>query len=209
MIIPVDPHLYATYLVSAAVMALTPGPANVFAVATGVERGKLAALRAVAGMNLATLMWFCAAAAGLAAMIVTFPPVFRIAAIGGGLYVAWLGVRALIAAWKGDAAPAHATRKPSASPFRDGFLVQISNPKLVIFFSAVLPPFIDPQRPIAAQMVMFAIASISLDSIAESAYGLFGATLSARMQEPRFRRGFSILVGCLLLSVAGLILSRL
>jgi len=86
--------------------------------------------------------------------------------------------------------------------------VQIANPKALLFFTAVLPPFIDTGRPIAPQLLLFAAATIGFDVLAMSAYGLGGAALSTRMNAPTFRRGFSLLVGILLIAAAALILAR-
>ena len=97
--LPVDPHLYLVFLGVMAVMAVTPGPANLFSIATGMERGKAAVLIAVAGMNVATLVWFGAAALGLGALVTAFPQVFRLIAIAGALYVAWLGVTSIRSAF--------------------------------------------------------------------------------------------------------------
>jgi threonine/homoserine/homoserine lactone efflux protein len=212
VILPVDPQRYAAFLAAMAVMAITPGPANVFSVATGMQRGKAAALLGVLGMNTATLVWFGASALGLGALIAAFPEVFRWVAIAGGLYVAWLGLNSLWGAWKdkgGKAIGPGATGVYSKrSAFRDGFAVQIANPKAILFFAAVLPPFLDVERPVAPQLLMFAAATIGLDLIAMSAYGLSGAALARRMTEPRFRRGFGVFVGLLLLTAAFLILTR-
>lgn len=208
--LPVDPHLYVAYLGAMAVMAFTPGPANVFAIATGMQRGKGAALLAVAGMNLATLTWFGAAALGLGAMVKAFPAVFKVIAVGGAIYVAWLGLKSLWKALKpeaGNLAAAHLDRK--RSPVFDGFLVQIANPKAILFFTAVLPPFLDLARPIGAQLVLFGAGTIGFDIIAMCCYGLGGAAIARMMVKPAFRRGFDIAVGVLLLLAAGLIASRL
>lgn len=210
MILPVDPSRYAAFLAAMSVMAVTPGPANVFSVATGMQRGKAAALLGVLGMNCATLVWFVAAALGLGALIAAFPEVFRWVAIAGGLYVAWLGAKAIWKAWKGDLQPIAIgrARATGRGAFVDGFMVQIANPKAVLFFTAVLPPFLDVGRPAAPQLVMFAAATIGLDLIAMSAYGLSGAALARRMTEPRFRRAFELFVGVLLLTASALILLR-
>jgi threonine/homoserine/homoserine lactone efflux protein len=208
MVLPVDPARYSAFLVAMAVMAVTPGPANIFAVATGVEKGKAAALIGVAGLNSATLVWFCGAALGLGALVVAFPEAFKVVAVLGGLYVAWLGLKSLWAAWKNEAGAAHATVKLGQSAFRDGFTVQIANPKVILFFTAVLPPFLDVNRPVAPQLVMFAAATIGMDVMSMSAYGLGGAALSERMSEPKFRRGFAVVVGVLLLTASILILTR-
>ena len=209
--LPVDPHLYLVFLGVMAVMAVTPGPANLFAIATGMERGKKAVLIAVAGMNLATLVWFGAAALGLAALVTAFPEVFRWIAIAGALYVAWLGVSSIRSAFRpatNDVSTEGRTqlRRPA---FVDGFLVQIANPKAVLFFTAVLPPFLDIDRPAAPQLALFAAAVIGMDVLTMSAYGLGGAVLARRMSEPRFRRGFGVFVGSLLLIAAVLIVLRL
>lgn len=81
--LPVDPHLYLTFLGVMAVMAVTPGPANLFSVANGVARGKAGAMLGVLGMNAATLVWFGAAALGLGALVVAFPETFRVISIAG------------------------------------------------------------------------------------------------------------------------------
>jgi len=91
----------------------------------------------------------------------------------------------------------------------DGFMVQIANPKAILFFTAVLPPFMDVTRPAAPQLALFAIATIGMDVLTMSAYGLGGAALARRMSEPRFRKGFALLTGILLLAAAVLIVSRL
>lgn len=208
MVLPVDPARYATFLGVMAVMAVTPGPANLFAIATGAEKGKAAALVGVAGMNTATLVWFSAAALGLGTLILAFPRVFHLLAYAGAAYIAWLGVKALLGAFKKDGEPGNAAFKQGKSAFLDGFTVQIANPKAILFFTAVLPPFLDPQRPLPAQLALFATATISLDVIAMASYGLGGAALAAQMNKPRFRQGFSVMVGILLLTAAVLMATR-
>lgn len=211
MRLPVDPQLYVAFCGVMAVLAVTPGPANLFSIATGMERGRRAVLLAVAGMNVATLVWFGAAALGLGALVTAFPEAFRWIAVAGAVYVGWLGVSSIRSALR-PAKPSDAearavqTRRPA---FVDGFLVQLANPKAVLFFTAVLPPFLDVERPAAPQLALFAAAVILMDVITMTTYGFGGAALAQRMDEPRFRRWFGIIVGLLLLTAAVLIVSRL
>lgn len=207
--LPVDPHLYGAFLGVMAVMAATPGPANIFSIANGVQRGPAGALAGVVGMNAATLVWFGAAALGLGTLVVAFPAAFRLISIGGAFYVAWLGVNALRGAFQTAADPHRPSIRMGRSALVDGFMVQIANPKAILFFTAVLPPFLDVSRPAAPQLALFALATIGMDAISMSAYGLGGAALARRMTEPRFRRGFALLTGLLLLAAAALIVSRL
>jgi threonine/homoserine/homoserine lactone efflux protein len=209
MILPVDPARYSAFLAAMFVMAITPGPANLFAIATGMQKGKGAALLGVVGMNIASLVWFCASALGLGALIVTFPKAFHVLALAGAAYLVWLGIKSILSGLKPGADPGEQRQfRMGRSAFRDGFAVQIANPKVLLFFTAVLPPFIDVQRPLAPQLAMFAAATIGMDLISMSAYGLGGAALSSRMNEPGFRRGFAVMVGILLITAAALIVSR-
>jgi len=208
MSLPVDPARYAAFLSVMAVMAITPGPANLFAIATGMQKGKVAALVCVAGMNSGTLTWFAAAALGLGALIVAFPEVFHLMTFAGAGYVVWLGVKTILSGAKNESGPPVITIRPGRSAFIDGFTVQVSNPKAVLFFTAVLPPFIDISKPLPAQLAMFAAATIGMGVLAMSAYGVGGAALSERMSEPRFRRVFSWFVGALLITAAVLIVTR-
>ena len=77
------------------------------------------------------------------------------------------------------------------------------------WLTAVLPPFMDAARPAAPQLALFAVATIGMDVLTMSAYGLGGAALARRMGQPRFRKGFALLTGVLLLAAAVLIVSRL
>lgn len=206
--LPVDPARYGAFLVAMFVMAITPGPANLFAIATGMERGKRAALLGVLGMNAATLVWFGCSALGLGALILTFPKAFHGLALAGAAYLVWLGLKSLWTGIKNVESHASASVRAGRSAFFDGFMVQIANPKILLFFSAVLPPFLDVDRPLVPQLIMFACATIGMDLISMSAYGVGGAALSNRMNEPGFRRGFAILVGVLLITAAALIVSR-
>ena len=206
--LPVDPARYGAFLVAMFVMAITPGPANLFAIATGMERGKGAALISVVGMNVATLVWFSGSALGLGALVLAFPKAFHLLALAGAAYLVWLGLKSLWAGIRNIESHASATVRKGRSAFFDGFMVQIANPKILLFFSAVLPPFLDVDRPLVPQLIMFAAATIGMDLISMSSYGIGGAALSTRMNEPGFRRGFSILVGILLITAAVLIVSR-
>lgn len=215
MPLPVDPKLYLLFLGTMAVLALTPGPAVLYAIAQGVERGWRAVLAGVAGINTAMVVWFTGAALGLSAVFAAHPGVFRWLTLAGAVYVAWLGVSAIRDALKArpetpSADSSHDRPRPlGRSAFAGGFAVQIANPKVLLFFTAVLPPFIDPERAVAPQLVLFALGTLTLDVAFMTAYGLGGAALTSRMQRPGFRRGFGLFVGALLLIVAALILGRL
>lgn len=207
--LPVDPALYALYFTVMTVFAVSPGPANLFAIATGMRAGPRAALLSVAGMNVATLFWLSAAAFGLGALALAYPSYFRLLAVAGGIYVIFLGVKSLWAARKGGALALEGVRASSAdAAFRDGFAVQLLNPKAVVFFTAVLPPFVDPARPALMQFAILGATTIVLDVIAMSLYGVAGGALAHSLRNPKRQRAFAIAVGLLLCAAGALILTR-
>jgi hypothetical protein len=209
MILPVDPARYLTFLGSMAILAATPGPANLFAVANGMSRGRKAVLVGVVGMNTATLIWYVAAALGLGALALAFPRAVKALIVLGAAYLLWLAYGALKSGFARDGGMGHAAIRPNRSAYWDAFMVQMTNPKILLFFGAVLPPFLDFNRPLPAQFVAFAVATVALDVAAVTAYGFGGAALTSRMADARFRRGFSVAVAVVLTAAAGLIVSRL
>lgn len=206
---PVDPARYAAFLAAMAILAATPGPSNLFAIANGMSRGKRAVLVGVAGMNTATLIWYVAAALGLGALALAFPQAVKALIVVGALYLVWLAVKAVRGGFATEGESGHADIRLGRSPFWDSFLVHIANPKILLFFGAVLPPFLDFKKPLLAQFLLFAATTVALDVTATTAYGLGGATLSRRMTESRFRKGFALATAAVLLAAAGLIVSRL
>ena len=207
--LPVDPRLFAGFVSIMMVMAITPGPANIFAVATGVSKGRAAAMAGIVGMNVATLVWFGAAALGLGALVLAYPAAVQTIAIAGALYLAWLGIQSIRGSFSTAQDPDTTPVSTRRNALLDGFLVQIANPKAILFFTVVLPPFLDVNRPIVPQLMMFAAATIGMDMVSMTAYGLGGAALTRQMARPRFRRAFRIGVGLLLLTAALLIVMRL
>lgn len=192
-----------------AALAATPGPAILFAVSAGISRGRQGALFATAGMISAAIVWFIASAFGLMVIAAAVPWIFRAAGWIGVAYIAWLGLSAILGACRPEAPAPRSMREPGRSVFVDGFIVQATNPKALLFFTAILPPFVDMTRPIGSQLAAFAVGMMSIDSFFMISYGMLGAAFAYKMREARFRRIFGLLVGATLMLVAGLMLRRL
>ncbi len=212
MTLPVDPAKYYAFLVAMFFMALAPGPANLFFVRTGLSGKASRVFAGVIGANSGSLVWFVASALGLQVLMTAFPFAFRIIAILGGLYLGWLGFKTFRAALSRDAETLDA-RLTQAEPertawqsMREGFMVQILNPKALLFFSAVLPPFVDIHRPMPAQMAMFAATTIGMDIVSMSSYGLLAVRLATLLREPKNRQRFDLGAGTILMLIACVIL---
>jgi threonine/homoserine/homoserine lactone efflux protein len=205
MQLPIDPSRYAAFLGMMAAMAISPGPSCFFCIATGMKKGHRAALLGVLGLNVGSLLWFSLAALGLDATLTAFPKLFHTLTHIGAVYLFWLSFNAFNEAFSKKLSPLPMNRKFGRSAFTDGLMVQITNPKALLFFTALLPPFIDAAKPALPQLLLIAAGFFVIDTIIMTIYGLGGATLRSHAENTRFRRGLAFIIGLLLLTAAVLI----
>lgn len=147
---PLDPHLLQLYLVAATVLVLAPGPDSLLVLSRGLMEGRRAGWIATAGITLGNVVQALLAAAGVSAVIATSPALFDVLRYAGGAYLAWIGGRALWAAVQaqraGDVAPAAVPPAPARAVFVNALLTNMLNPKVILFYLAFVPQFVDPGR---------------------------------------------------------------
>lgn len=139
-----DPALTATYTVLAAALAFSPGPDTMFVLATGMRYQAKGAIASAFGIGAGALVHAFLAAVGVSAVIAASPAAFEAMKILGALYLAWLGVQALRACLKNsNAAKLGASIEATSLSrlFLRGFLTNILNPKVIVFYLALLPQF--------------------------------------------------------------------
>ena len=209
----IDPHTYWAFFVTMFFMAITPGPANLYAIRTGLGRRKGNVIAAVIGLNCASLIWFIACAFGLQVLLTAFPLLFQMVAVAGGLYLGWMAFKGFRSALdiNNENIGSSLTALPdpdktTGATFRDGFMVQLLNPKVTLFFTAVLPPFVDIHRAVPPQMVAFAATAIGMDTITMTGYGLAAVTLSHVLADPRKKQLFDLGVCLILMIIAAIII---
>lgn len=193
---------WAAYLVVETLLCLTPGPAVLFVVGQALWRGPSAAMRATMAVNAVNLLYFALSALGLAAVLAASHTAFLVMKWAGAAYLVFLGLKAIRESFRtsGDGQAA----VPAGRPFVDGAIVQLSNPKAVLFFVAILPQFIDPLRPAAPQMAILAATMVAVETIVLTGYSLAAGTLRARLQGRRMRAWLDRAGGFSLLGVAAM-----
>src|SRR5215207_3352219 len=123
-----DLTLWGLFVAASVVLLLTPGPAVLYIVARSVEQGRAAGLISVLGIHLGTIVHIAAAAVGLSALIVSSALAFGIVKYLGAAYLIWIGIRTFMAKDPEPETPL-APSAPLRSAFRDGFMVNLLNPK--------------------------------------------------------------------------------
>lgn len=146
-----DPGTIVAFLGAATLLALAPGPDNLFVLAQSAVHGARAGLLVTLGLCTGLLVHTSAVAFGIAAVFAASPAAFRLVKATGAAYLLWLAW----GSWRAgrDATP-EAPELPAARLYGRGILMNVSNPKVTLFFLALLPQFADPERgPVTAQLL--------------------------------------------------------
>ncbi|WP_085034873.1 LysE family translocator [Ensifer aridi] len=184
-----DLTLWGLFVVASLVLLLTPGPAVLFIVARSVQQGRTAGLVSVVGIHLGTIVHIAAAAVGLSALIVSSALAFAIVKYLGAAYLIWMGIRTLMAKDVNPDLPV-LPAEPLHRAFRDGFVVNVFNPKTAIFFLAFLPQFVDPMRgSVHWQILILGLTFMVLGMMSDAVFALVaGAVGDFLRRSRRFQR---------------------
>ncbi|MDJ1007862.1 MAG: LysE family translocator [Paracoccaceae bacterium] len=140
-----DPTLTAAYVLLATALAVAPGPDVLFVVANGMQHRVKGAIASALGIGAGSVLHALAAALGISAIVAASPTAFEILRYAGAAYLTYLGVQALRSWWNysSNLDPNQAVVEISAwNVFRRGLITNILNPKVVVFYLALLPQFI-------------------------------------------------------------------
>ena len=158
-----------------------PGPAVLFVVSQALREGPVGGLLASFGILAGNALYFVLSGSILGALLVESPRAFQALTWTGSAFLAYLGLRALAAA-----AP-ETTSVPRARGRRillDGFLLQASNPKALVFFSAIVPQFLDARRPVTGQLLILGATGFVIELTTLTLYSRGAGEAAAR--SPRF-----------------------
>ena len=198
---------YLIFVATTAVICLTPGPAALLIVAQGMSNGLRRSYWAIAGIALANAIYFALSATGIAALIVASGTLFSIIKWGGVAYLFYLGVSAIMnkaSAFTVAQDEKLAVRGPRA--FWHAMIVELSNPKALLYFVALLPQFVDPSRPVGRQMLIYGISCIILDGMSYSMYAWLGSKTRKFTASTRFVKRSNRASGSLLI-IAGALMA--
>jgi len=198
---------YLIFLVTTAVVCLTPGPAALLAVAQGMSNGLRRSYWAIAGIALANALYFALSATGIATLIVASGTLFAVIKWIGVAYLFYLGMSAIRSRSSaltvtGDARSAVG----GARAFWQAVVIELSNPKALLYFVALLPQFIDPAAPLGRQMLVFGATCVALDLIAYSLYAWIGSKTQRFTANARFVKTSNRASGGLLM-IAGALMA--
>ncbi len=178
------------YTATWTLVALTPGPAVMCSMGQATRHGFRASFIGIAGIQTGNLGFFGAVACGLAALLQTATTAFTALRWVGAAYLIYLGVRAIALSFRERSAPSASTNATprSRSLFLQGLLIQLTNPKALLFVSALLPQFIDSAQPATPQLAALLAITIVVDWMVLSAYAFLAERSARRLGSADFTR---------------------
>jgi threonine/homoserine/homoserine lactone efflux protein len=190
------------FLTAALALNLTPGNDMMYVLGQGLKSGPKAGIAASLGIATGSLIHLALVAAGLAVLLAQHPQVFDAVRWAGAAYLVWIAVRTL-------AAPAASLqivgeRRGLIRAWRDGVLVNVFNPKTIIFMFAFLPPFVHPENcaPLLQLFILGMLFNVG-GTVVNCLVAIFAGGIGARLaRDRRLARAFSVVSAALFLTLA-------
>ncbi len=187
---------YLAFTAAAAALAFVPGPTVTVIIANSLRYGSRAGLMNVAGTQLGFVIWLTIAALGLGAAIQVMGVWFDVLRYAGAAYLVWLAIKLFRS--KGDLAVAVDRARPNGSFFLQGLIVILSNPKMLVLFGAMIPPFITADGDPMRQILLMGVTFMAIAGFGDVMYAMMAGKAGGFLSRSRIR-ALEIVSGCFLM----------
>lgn len=179
---------WLTYFIATIILSVTPGPGVFSSISSGLRHGFRLGLWNGIGMQAANAILVAIVSVGLGTLLLASETLFAAVKWIGAAYLVYLGIVTWRSRPRGLEEDASDEARTAWEVFRRGFLVNITNPKGIFFFVAILPQFIDVQRPQMPQYAILAITTFAVDVVVMMGYTALAARVFRVMKEPSHLR---------------------
>jgi RhtB (resistance to homoserine/threonine) family protein len=189
----------------AAIVIVVPGPDTAVVTKNVLVHGRRAAFGTSLGVSAGLSVWTVAAALGVVSVVRASAVAFTVLKLIGALYLVWLGLQALRAASHSESgARALTADKPAMDAldgFRQGLLSDLANPKIGIFFTSLLPQFVDPGHSVLLPFLALGAVFVLMTLLWLSAYCLIAARAAETLQRPGVKAAMDRVTGVVLIAL--------
>ena len=191
----INPQLLLSFVLTATVILVIPGPSVMFIVGRAIAVGRTGAIAAAAGNTAGTSVQGILAVFGFGTLLGRSPILYHAVKLGGALYLMHMGIKMFKQRQFSTSSGGSSEAAGRSREARRGFVVGVSNPKQLLFFAAVLPQFIDPARGyLVAQMVMLLAVYTVMSLVSDTSWGMIGS--SVRDWSANSPKRLELLVAC-------------
>jgi threonine/homoserine/homoserine lactone efflux protein len=163
-------QLYLAFVAACIALALLPGPVVTLLIANGLRHGTRAALVNIAGVQAGLAIVIGIVAVGLTSLMATMGYWFDWVRFAGAAYLVWLGIKLIRSPVEG--VDADAPPPPRGGFFLQGFLVLLANPKVLVFFGAFIPQFMDMEKDHVSQVALLGVTFMVIAGMTDAIYAL-------------------------------------
>jgi len=193
----------SAFAVAMTALCVVPGPAVLLVVSQALSHGSAKAVWSILGVTAAGTAWFVLSATGLGAVLRASYELFFAIKWVGVVYLLWLGISAFRRTSKlASVKPDPGSGRPMRL-FANGFVLQMANPNVLLFFTAFLPQFIAPKAPLVPQLAVLAVVTAIIELVVQLAYAFLAGRFRELLAAPRFTKLTERIAGSLLIA-AGL-----
>lgn len=196
---------WLTYLVTTIIFSLSPGSGAINTMSTGISYGFRGALPSIAGLQVGLSAHIVLVGIGLGTLLTQSVLAFDILKWLGAGYLIWLGIQQWQTAGALDL-QAVSKALPSIGLFKRAILVNLTNPKSIIFLAALFPQFIISHQPQGIQYLILGVTSVVVDVIVMVGYATLAAHVARWIKEPHQMRLLNRIFGSLFIMIGALLL---
>lgn len=197
---------WLTYLLTTSVLSLSPGSGAINTMSTGISHGYRGAAASICGLQVGLSLHIMLVGIGLGALFSQSLLAFEIVKWAGAAYLIWLGIQQWRSAGSLDL-QAVAKAMPRRRLFKRAVLVNLTNPKSIVFLAALFPQFILPHQPQAAQYLILGVTTVVVDIIVMIGYAMLATRIAGWIKGPKQMKLLNRIFGGLFMAVGALLAS--
>ncbi len=195
-------HTLSVFIITTVLVVLSPGGAAIAIASQGATNGSRRALVGALGIAAANATYFFLSAAGIASLLLASDIAFAAVKWAGIAYLSWLGLQAIFSSAGAISVQVAGPRSSLVRLFAQGYAVEIANPKAVIYFSAILPQFLDHRSAIYPQLIVMGAITFVIDLCGYGGYAAFGSYIARGKLQPGIVKALNKCAGAALLFIA-------
>ncbi|EKO3427732.1 homoserine/homoserine lactone efflux protein [Vibrio fluvialis] len=199
-----DTHVWLAYVATAIVFSLAPGSGTVNSISNGLSYGTRKSLASIAGLQIGLTIHIMLVGAGIGALVAQSALAFTIIKWVGAVYLVWLGIQK----WRDRSslvADAATQTLSAGTLLRKAVLINLTNPKSIVFLVALFPQFLDPARDQMTQLLVLGITTVTIDSFVMLGYTSLASQMGRFIRSDRIMRKINRVFGSMFMGCGALL----